>query len=153
MSDATLATLLAERAIYRNLVAVARAMDARDWEALGELCAPEVTADLGTGELRGVEAIVNLLRSFLDACGPTQHLLGNVLIEVQGDRASSRAYVSDMHLGSGVTEGQTFSTLGDYHDEWRLVDGCWHLQHRCKYNRGHVGSFAVLGPGPEHWRP
>ena len=68
-----------------------------------------------------MEAIVNLLRSFLDACGPTQHLLGNVLIEVQGDRASSRAYVSDMHLGSGVTEGQTFSTLGDYHDEWRLV--------------------------------
>jgi hypothetical protein len=152
MSEDTLEVLLAERAIYRNLVAVARAMDGRDWPGLRKLFTHDVTADLGTGDLADADAIVALLRSFLDACGTTQHLLGNVLIEVEGDSARSRAYVSDMHLGSGDTEGQTFSTLGDYHDQWQRVDGRWLLQHRSKLNRGHIGSYAVLGPGPDHWQ-
>jgi hypothetical protein len=40
-----------------------------------------------------------LLRSYLDKCGHTQHLIGNVLIEIGGDTATSRAYVADTHLG------------------------------------------------------
>ncbi|MFO7551824.1 MAG: nuclear transport factor 2 family protein [Haliea sp.] len=152
MSDLTLDTLVAERAIYRNLVQVARGMDARDWNGLLALMSADVTADLGTGPLSGGAEIIGLLRSFLDACGPTQHLLGNVLIDVDGDTARSRAYVSDMHLGTGAHEGLTFSTLGDYHDHWRREAGEWKLCHRTKLNRGHLGSFSVLGPGPDHWQ-
>ena len=40
----------------------------------------------------------------------------------------------------------TFVTLGDYHDQWRRVDGAWKLCHRTKLNRGHVGSFDVFAP-------
>lgn len=152
MSSPDLDTLLAERAIYRQLVQVARGMDARDWDGLLALMTSDVTADLGTGPLSGGDAIISLLRSFLDACGPTQHLLGNVLIDVDGDTARSRAYVSDMHLGVGEREGMTFCTLGDYHDHWRRERGEWKLCHRSKLNRGHIGSFAVLGPGPDHWQ-
>lgn len=152
MTGPNLDTLLAERAIYRQLVQVARGMDARDWDGLLGLMTADVTADLGTGSLSGGAEIIALLRSFLDACGPTQHLLGNVLIDVDGDTAHSRAYVSDMHLGVGPREGLTFCTLGDYHDRWRREDGEWKLCHRSKLNRGHIGSFAVLGPGPDHWR-
>ncbi len=147
-----LQTLLDERAIYRALVAVARAMDARDWAALDSLMHENLSADMGTGAIQGRAAVVAMMRSFLDDCGPTQHLLGNVLIEVDGDRASSRAYVSDMHIGAGDKADLTFRTLGDYHDEWRRIDGRWLMTHRSKHNRAHLGSFEALGPGPAGWR-
>lgn len=148
----TLETLLAERAIYRQLVRFARAMDARDWEALNDITTEDITADLGAGDLAGRAALVANMRAFLDDCGPTQHLLGNVLIEVEGERASSRAYVSDMHLGTGEHSGLTFSTLGDYHDRWEYRQGEWRMCHRRKLNRAHIGDLRVLGPGPGDWQ-
>lgn len=137
--------LLAEREIARALTRVARAMDARDWDGLAAELAGDATAELGTGPLSGPAEIIALIRRYLDACGPTQHLLGNLLVEVDGDRASSRCYVSDMHLGPAVREDVTFATLGDYHDQWRREDGAWKLSHRTKLNRAHIGSFAVFG--------
>ncbi|TXS96090.1 nuclear transport factor 2 family protein [Parahaliea maris] len=147
----TLETLLAERAIYRALVAFARAMDARDWGALTQLTTADITADLGAGKLGGREQLVANMRSFLDDCGPTQHLLGNVLIEVNGETASSRAYVSDLHKGTGEFAELTFSTLGDYHDQWRCEQGEWRMCHRSKLNRAHIGDIRVLGAGPSGW--
>ena len=147
-----LATLIAERDIYRALTAVARAMDARDWEGLRNHLLPAMSADMGTGPLEGRDAVIAMMRSFLDDCGPTQHLLGNVEIDVAGERARSRCYVSDMHLGAGERAHLSFRTLGDYHDQWQRVDGRWLLSHRTKLNRAHIGSFEALGPGPEGWR-
>lgn len=145
--------LLAEREIHRALVRFARAMDERDWSALDEILAEDATADLGTGPLAGRAAIVAQMRSFLDECGPTQHLLGNPLIDVDGDRATSRIYVSDLHLGRGVRSHVTFSTLGDYHDRWRRQGGVWRIAHRTKLNRALIGDIGVLGPGPPGWSP
>jgi hypothetical protein len=144
----TLDMLLAEREIYRCLVRFARAMDQRDWGALDDIVRADATADLGTGELKGRPAIVALMRSFLDDCGPTQHLLGNVLIEVQGDTAQSSCYVSDLHKGTGDRAALTFSTLGEYHDRWQREGGAWRMSHRTKLNRAHIGDISVLGPGP-----
>jgi hypothetical protein len=149
----SLETILAERDIYRALVGFARAMDARDWHALDTITTEDMTADLGVGSLlSGRVAIVACMRSFLDACGPTQHLLGNVLIDVQADSASSRAYVSDMHLGTGDKSSLRFCTLGDYHDQWKKTGDGWRMSHREKINNGYVGSFDVLGSGPDGWR-
>jgi hypothetical protein len=144
MNDAFLETLRAEREIQRALVTIARAMDDQDWQAFGNVLLPDATADLGQGLLTGRESIVRFIRGFLDACGPTQHLLGNVLIDVHGDTATSRAYVSDMHKGAGEKSHLTFSTLGDYHDQWRRVDGAWRLAHRHKHNRATLGDISIF---------
>ena len=136
--------LIAERAIYRQLVRFARAMDARDWDAIAAVTLPEATADFGTGEIVGSDAIIKLMRSYLDHCGPTQHLLGNVLINVEGDRASSEAYVADLHLGKGEDEQLQFRTLGNYSDSWVQRDGTWYLLRRRKDNRATLGSFKVF---------
>jgi hypothetical protein len=145
----TLEMLLAEREIYRALVRFARAMDHRDWGALDAIVLPDATADLGLGLVHGREAIVHTMRDFLDDCGPTQHLLGNVMIEVDGDSAQSSCYVSDMHKGTREKAALTFSTLGEYHDKWRREDGVWRMTHRTKLNRAHIGDISVLGPGPK----
>lgn len=144
MSDA-LASLVAQHEIERCLIRFARAMDYRDWVALGELMCDDVTADFGTGLLNGREAIVGLIRQYLDACGPTQHLLGNILVDVAGDHAQSHAYVHDRHLPTGGATSPTYYTLGDYHDRWIKVDGRWLLLERMKDNRANVGPLSVFG--------
>ncbi|WP_328825320.1 nuclear transport factor 2 family protein [Tomitella gaofuii] len=142
-----------ERDIYRGIVGFARAMDARDWAAIERIAVPDATADLGTGRLESRAEMIALMRSFLDECGPTQHLVSNVLIDVDteagGETAHSRAYVSDLHLGTGALTGLSFQTLGDYHDEWAKVDGEWRMTHRTKSMRGTLGTQAVLGAGPD----
>lgn len=148
MSPIGIETLLAEREIQRALARLARTMDERDWPAVDGLMLPEATADLGMGMISGRAGIIAFIRTFLDDCGPTQHLLGNILIEVDGDVAASRCYVSDTHKGLGDRSHLTFSTLGDYHDTWRKVDGRWMMSHRTKLNRAHIGDIRVLGPGP-----
>jgi hypothetical protein len=132
-----------ERAIERALIRFARAMDDRDWNGLSEILAQDAVGDFGTGRLEGSAAIIELIRGFLDNCGVTQHLLGNVLVDVNGDHATSRAYVRDLHLSRSNPE-LTFHTLGDYHDRWERRDGRWWLVERVKDNRGTVGSLEVF---------
>jgi len=143
----TLETLMAEREIHRALCAMARAMDERDWAALDAILSVDASADMGMGELHGREHIVAFMRSFLDACGATQHLLGNLVVDVDGDSASSRCYVSDMHLGMGEKANLSFSTIGEYHDRWQRSEGRWHMVYRRKLNRAHIGDISVLGRG------
>lgn len=132
-----------ERDIERALIRFARAMDDRDWDIMNEILADDAAGDFGTGRLQGSQPIIAMIRGFLDSCGVTQHLLANVLIDVNGDRAVTRAYVQDLHL-SRSNPDLTFHTLGDYHDQWERRDGRWRLVERIKDNRGTVGSLDVF---------
>lgn len=147
MTDNATERLQAERDIERQLVRFARAMDARDWETLRVILLDDSIADLGSGPLTGSDAIVGVIRSYLDACGPTQHLLGSVEVDVDVhvERATSRAYVHDVHLGAGDRSRLSFATLGDYHDQWEHDGVTWRLRNRLKHNRGQLGTLAVFG--------
>ena len=71
------------------LIRFARAMDARDWDALLAILTPDASGELGEGPLASPGAIVGTIRRYLEPCGPTPHLRGNLLVEVDGDRAES----------------------------------------------------------------
>jgi len=143
-----LQTLIDERAIYRQLCRFAEAMDEREWHKLDDVMLEDAEADYGIGRRIGRAAIVAEMRSFLDDCGPTQHLLANVRIDVNGDQARSSAYVADMHVGTGDRAHLIFRTLGGYRDRWVRTDAGWRMAERIKDNRAHVGDISVLGPGP-----
>ncbi|MEM1114359.1 MAG: nuclear transport factor 2 family protein [Pseudomonadota bacterium] len=136
--------LLAEREITRGLIAFARAMDERDYGTMSALVTPDVHADFGVGGIDGRQAVVDFIASFLDNCGTTQHILGNILIEIDGDTATSEAYVSDMHLSSDPASDISFRTLGNYSDTWVKQDGAWLIARRIKDNRAAVGSMDVF---------
>nr|WP_196809618.1 nuclear transport factor 2 family protein [Nocardia sp. 348MFTsu5.1] len=138
-----------ERDIYRNIVLIARAMDERNWGAIENLAVLDATGDFGDGAVSSAAEIVELLRRYLDDCGPTQHLIGNVVIDVSGATATSRAYVADIHLGVGDLEGQYFRTLGDYHDTWVRTAGGWKLTDRTKHHSGMMGNIAILAHANE----
>ncbi|MDM4141957.1 MULTISPECIES: nuclear transport factor 2 family protein [Mycobacterium] len=141
-----LQALCDERDVQRALIRFARAMDDRDWAATAEILAEDAQGDLGTGRLQGRTAIIELIRQYLDRCGPTQHLLGNVIVDVTGDSAVSRAYIRDVHLNSTADPTKRFYTIGDYHDTWRRrPDGSWCLTERVKINRAHVGPMEIFG--------
>jgi len=142
----SLTLLLDERAIERALILFARAMDERDWETMGRILADDAEGDLGTGRLEGSAEIIDVIRGFLDRCGPTQHLLANVTVDVTGDTATTKAYIRDVHLNVNADPSIRFYTLGDYHDTWRRsADGTWRLVKRIKANRAYVGPLDVFG--------
>lgn len=140
-----LRTLCDERDIERALNQFARAMDDRGWDTMAEILAEDVEGDFGTGRLVGSAAIIDMIRGYVDSCGPTQHLLGNVVVDVTGDTANSRAYIRDVHLNSAADPSMRFYTLGDYHDTWRRGDdGRWRITERVKANRAYVGPLEIF---------
>ena len=110
----------------------------------------DTTADVGEGLVSSSEGVIASIRKYLDACGPTQHLIGNILVELEpgGERATSKAYVHDLHLGTGTNADLTFQTLGDYHDQWEHDGDHWRMRHRKKHNHASIGSLAVFGTTP-----
>ncbi|MGY1812477.1 nuclear transport factor 2 family protein [Blastococcus sp. SYSU D00820] len=139
MSDGTsdhrvLATALAE---------LASALDRRDWTAIGAAFAPDA---VGYGA-HGREAIVARTRAHLGGCGPSQHLLGNVRVQVDGDTARTLTYARVYHQGAGAQAGRFFECMGEYDDRWvRTAEG-WRLTRRVFDLQIGLGDFAVLQPG------
>lgn len=138
--------LLCQNEIQRQLIKLARAMDEKDWGAIESIVTPDIYADFGTGGIQGSASVISLIKSYLENCGTTQHLLGNILIEIDGNTAVSESYVSDMHLSKDTSLDISFRTLGNYSDTWVKTNGKWQMSKRIKNNRATLGSMAVFKP-------
>lgn len=126
----------------------ARILDGRVWDAVGEVFAEDVAFDYGDGrEQSGIEAMRDNFRRHLDGCGSSQHLIGSIMIEVEGDEAVSRAYVQARHRGRGDKADRIFDTHGDYVDRWRRAEQGWRIVRRDAHWAMHIGDPSVLGPG------
>jgi len=129
--DTRLQALLDEREIVRGLNRFARILDGRQWEAVGEVFADDVGFDYGDGrDQSGLEAMRDQFRRFLDRCGPSQHLLGSIMVEVDGDQALSRAYVQARHQSPDPRPDALFDTNGEYVDHWERRREGWRIVRR-----------------------
>lgn len=124
----------------------AEALDARRWELLSEVFVPDLEFDFGEWTVSSREEAVATIRSYLDGCGPTQHLLGNYRIDVDGDTARSRVYVRAFHVGIGAATGKTYEMGGEYRDELRRTPEGWRSHRRQGVVFWELGSRDVLGP-------
>lgn len=141
-----LQTLLDERAISQGLSRFARILDGREWRAVGEVFADNVTFNYGDGaEQAGIAQMREQFTRFLDGCGPSQHLLGSLVIVVTGDTATSRAYVQARHQGAADKAHLFLDTNGEYIDRWeRRVEG-WRIVRRDVVWHMLQGDMSVLG--------
>ena len=139
--------LLAIRDIQAAHSRYARALDERNWALLDTIFAPDVQADYGSGEFRtdGRAALVAMIRSHLDGCGPTQHLLGTPDVEVQGNQASSCIYVRASHRGLGAKSDLTYEALGEYRAQWRRTQVGWRAARWDLRVSLELGTREVLG--------
>jgi len=139
MSDAV--TRLADRlAIDDQLTRYCRAIDTGTWDLLDEVFTPDAVVDYtSSGGQRGAyREIKAWLASVLPSFAMRQHLVTNREIAIDGDTATSRAYLLNP-MGIRRADGglDLFITGATYHDRWRRTPNGWRLVER------------VL---EEHWR-
>jgi hypothetical protein len=134
-------------AIIATLDRYAECLDQRDWPRLSEVFTADVEMDFEAWHEHGLPLVTANIRRFLDGCGPSQHLLGNYRIDLDGDQASSRCYCRVMHMGKGEHEGKTYETWIEYADEFIRTPEGWRSRKRVARARMHQGDPSLLGPG------
>jgi len=143
-----LRALLDERAISRGLATFARILDGKQWDRLGDVFAQDIVFDYGSGrDEQGMSALTDNMRRFLDRCGGTQHLIGSVMIDVEGDRATSRSYVQARHQRVDDAAGPIFDSNGEYVDRWERRAEGWRIVRRDALWAAHTGDPGILHAG------
>lgn len=134
------------QAIIDVLNRYATCLDTRDWLGLNDVFHPEAVGNYAA-TLTGRAAIVESIRSFLDGCGPSQHLLGNYQIAIDGDEARSVTKARVLHVGAGDRAQLTpYEAIGVYRDRHlRTADG-WRIIHRHFDVQIAMGDINVLRP-------
>jgi 3-phenylpropionate/cinnamic acid dioxygenase small subunit len=132
---------------YREIQAVlnryASALDKKQYQRLSEVFTREGTANyIGLAECKGLDSIIDLVSGVLDRCGQTQHLLGNVQIDVQGDQATASCYLQAIHVGLGDFAGQVNTVWGEYRDQLVKTAAGWRISYRelnVLHSQGDIG--------------
>lgn len=123
-APAPAADLLAvEQAVY----AYATAIDARDWDMLATVLAPEIvfTPD-GFDPLVGFERIRDVISAALEG-QQSMHHLTNVtpVLGDDGDSATCTSYLQAQHIRVGTPGGDTLIVAGVYTDALRRTPTGW----------------------------
>ncbi|WP_081830581.1 nuclear transport factor 2 family protein [Rhodococcus sp. UNC363MFTsu5.1] len=129
-------------AVIDSLYRFQARLDAKDWPGLRSA----MTEDARAYFVEGVDAVLTVVRAHLDVCGATQHLMGNVQVQLDGDTARTRSYFRAFHVGAGANEGAVYECLGDYTDSWARTDTGWALTSRVIAVRAETGDRAVITP-------
>ena len=142
----TLQDLLLERELHQVLIGYARLCDGRDWTLMEQVFSADASATYGGRALPDGAAILAMLRNNLGGCGPTQHLLGNLQVWVEGEQVNSRIEVRASHRGTGEKKDLTYDCVGHYQDRWTRTPQGWRIAHRAMTVTLEFGSRQVLGP-------
>lgn len=140
--------LCLERDLHRTLIRYAHLCDRRDWAAMDDVFAPDATADYGGWPLADPARILRMLQRHLGGCGPTQHLLGNLLCDEGSDGLPSTCIaIRACHQGAGPRSADRYECIGEYHDEWRWVEGRgWRIARRRMVVHFEIGDRGILEP-------
>jgi ketosteroid isomerase-like protein len=122
----------------------AKAMDSQQWQLLDTVFVEEAVADYqAIGECHGRRAITDLVAKVLVQCKSTQHLIGNIDIELDGDKAQSSCYLLATHIGKDNFDGEIYTVWGEYRDQLiRTADG-WRIIHRTLIPMHIAGDIGI----------
>jgi hypothetical protein len=125
--------ILSDREEIRDvLVAYAKSLDRRDYAGLERVFTADATGNyFAAGTYAGLDKISAFIERALSQCGPTQHLLGSIDVNVTGDNATANCYLQAIHLGKKPGyEGKVLTVWGTYRDRLvRTAEG-WRIRYR-----------------------
>jgi len=122
------------------------ALDSRDWAALAALFTPEADAFyLEMPPARGYQAIEDTCRAALTPLSATQHLISNVVVRVDGDRAECSCYLQAQHVKTGTAGGDHYIIAGRYDDQLVRTTNGWRIRERRLQVMWTDGNPAVVG--------
>lgn len=129
MNDA-MKTLLERAAIDEAVRAWSTYIDTRDWDRLRMLLTDQVSIDYGSnGSVVGdmpAEAWIDRLR-VLHGFDATLHMASNLVIRVDGDRATCTSYVNAMHFLTDGGREYHAHACGVYVHGLVRTDGMWKI--------------------------
>lgn len=123
--------LEAKQAITEALYRYARAMDRIDPELAKTVWHPDATVDYGPIFKDTAAAYISKIDAMHSPFDGTHHQIGNILIDVAQDRATSEAYVTARCWNFTDTGELTeLIAMGRYCDRWSRRNGHWAMDHR-----------------------
>jgi ketosteroid isomerase-like protein len=120
------------------------ALDNRDWALLRTCFVPDVVGHYGGDPLRGYEALEQLCRTTLTPLSASQHLIGNVLVTVDGNDATCSCYLQAQHVRQGAPGGDHFLYAGRYSDRLTRTSDGWRIAERTLSAMWTSGNPAVI---------
>jgi uncharacterized protein (TIGR02246 family) len=134
-------------AAIRNLISrTALTQDARDWDRHADCYVPDVEYVHPKGVIVGVDEVVARSRAALTPLDDSQHLIGTMVVEVDGDTAQAVSYFHAQHVRAEAAPsgGTHFVIAGAYRDTLRKVDGVWRIARREQSYSWRAGNAAVI---------
>jgi len=118
-------------AITDQMFRYARATDWLETERHREVFATEcVFASPHSGDIHGVDAVVEWMNRVLPQFEATQHQVSNISITFTGPTtADAISYVRAWHRYLDAQKSDMV-LWGEYHDRWELLDGNWRIRER-----------------------
>jgi hypothetical protein len=98
------------------------AIDGRDWDALSAVFVEDAVADYMGLVVEGRDAIVTWLSAALGDRELT-HFMANHIFDIDGDSATSRSYLQDLDLQTGLAFG-----AGIYEGQHTRTDAGWRIR-------------------------
>ena len=126
-ADAALQMLLDRAAVHDVLLRYARGVDCKDIDLVASCFTPDAAYE-GALARSDIRQALPRLREAMDRYASTLHFLGNVTIEVTGDRASSETYAIAYHCPR--TGDRQYVVAVRYLDELVRHDGRWLITRR-----------------------
>lgn len=123
------------------------ALDRRDWNGVRACFTDAAVFTHPGGRVDGGDGIIERARGALEQLDASQHLLGNVLVELDAedeDAATSVCYFQAQHVRVGTPGGDTYIIAGSYSDQLVRTGHGWRIAHRDQAYLWRAGNRAVV---------
>jgi ketosteroid isomerase-like protein len=144
IDEAAVRRALDQQAIADLLVGYVHALDRRDWATVARCFAAGAVFLHPSGRVDGPDGIVARARAALGPLDASQHLLGSVLVSVDGDTAEATSYFHAQHVRAEAPGGGLYVIAGSYRD--RLCRGAagWEIVERVQEYSWRSGNPDVI---------
>lgn len=122
--------ILHKEAIRDQLYRYCRAVDRGDKELMRSVYHPDATDNHGVFEGPASDFVELDVADVMPGLVITQHLIGNILIEIEGDVAKAESYVLASHRVEQPDGPHDIVVWGRYLDRFERRLGEWRIAHR-----------------------
>ncbi len=143
--NARMQMVIDQQEIYDLCCRYMRGLDRLDRDLLRSVYHDDATDHRGffTG---GPDEFVDLAITLLAEHEANHHMIGNALIEVEGDVAFGEIYFQAYHRTSENGLPKDFVVIGRYVDRYERRNGEWKIAHRSELN-----DFTRTDPATDDW--
>jgi hypothetical protein len=149
--DSKLDRLVSKQEITEGILRWARGADRVDVATMQSAFHADANIDYGPGDVPSGDFLQGIAAQHATDFESTRHIIFNVLIDVEGDRATSEAGVDCRVRFKGADGPCEMLVLGRYFDRWERRDGQWKIAHRFSVLDSYRVQDVVTNDQVDEW--